>query len=340
MLLTRAMLAAHASRRAGRAQPRGSPTATRSRRRARRRAAGRTFPSRSGSTAAARSRRRFAGTRRARRRPRTRGCSSSSRARPRRRATAASRISGASTSAAVTATSTATTSAIARSGRSRLPTTSDQRPAPMRPATPSACTTASTPAAAPGRESAVVVEKEHREPEHAVLGREDECAAGRDPPEARVAEWLHELLVARRSRDRSLTEHETADGGRDEAGTAHRREAEAGATVMDEWRQGERRSEAADRDRRLADAERDPALPRREPRHHGTPARGLDARPGEAGQHQQAAAAARMSRHARRRPGLRHSRRRPRRAPPARRSGRSRDPTGRGSTPTRPARRR
>ena len=100
----------------------------------------------------------------------------------------------------------------------------------------------------------MVVQEEDREPEHAVLRREYQRAADRDAPEPRVAKRLPR--AARRSSPTGagpLAKHEAADRGRDEAGTAHRREAEPGAAVPHERRQRERGGEAAERDRGLAD---------------------------------------------------------------------------------------
>ncbi len=237
-------------------------------------------------SAAARSPRRSAGGRPARPQRRRRGRSSSSRARRPTTSVGMSTRSGAPRNTPVRLTAIATASAIVRSGRSRLPTASDQRPAPMRAAIPSACTTASTAAAVPGVRPRWSCRKSTVKPTTHICGAST-SALPADTRQMRGSRSGATSVGPAGAGADAFPEHEPAEGRSDEARAAHRREAEAGAAVPRDRRQRNRRDEAADRDRRLPDPEGEPPLRGGKPGHHGAPARGLHARAGKTREHQQ-----------------------------------------------------
>ena len=242
-----------------------APAATRSRRRARRRAADTRRRRRSAPSAAARSRRRCARGRRSRPRPRTRGCSSSSRARRRRRATAGAARAAHRRAAAVSDDERRARERD-RPQRARCGSPRDVRPAAG--ADPAAdrrapASTASTPAAAPADSPRRSCRKSTAKPTTHSCGASDERAAGRER-QTRASRKRRTALRARLVvAARPLAQDETADdGARRGRRSPSARSPARMPPCMHERRQCERDGEAADRDRGLADAEREPALRR------------------------------------------------------------------------------
>ena len=120
-----------------------------------------------------------------------------------------------------------------------------------------------------------------------ICGATHERAPDRDAPEAPVAE-RRDVGLRRSPSGAGISRSDgRADDRAAEARDPHRREAPARAAGVHDRRQRERGGEPADRDRRLPDPEREPALRAGEPRHHCASARRLHARAEEPGEHEQ-----------------------------------------------------
>ncbi len=110
---------------------------------------------------------------------------------------------------------------MSRSGRTREPRTSDQRPTPMRRPAASTCETASTAAAAPRREAVRVVEEEHDEAHERDLRDEVEPARRSTTPEPAIAERRLdvrgiELVLGARERRTSAPDERAGEDERGE----------------------------------------------------------------------------------------------------------------------------
>ncbi len=108
----------------------------------------------------------------------------------------------------------------------------------------------------------LVVQEDDGEPEHRELRVEVEAAAERQPPELPVAECREQrrglelvVLVVL-----PLAEHQSADERADRAQRREEEECRLRPSGRGDRRQRQRTDEPADRDRRLADAERKAAL--------------------------------------------------------------------------------
>jgi len=137
------------------------------------------------------------------------------------------------------------------------------------------------------REPPSLVEEEHGEAGDAQLGCDHQRAAERQDPDAPVAE--------RRQVDRTLgdvvgarpfADDEASDCRAGETRNPQRGKTPADAAGVNHRRQRESDREAADGNRRLADAEREAALLGGKPPHHRAAARGVDARPERAREHE------------------------------------------------------
>ena len=109
------------------------------------------------------------------------------------------------------------------------------------------------------REAARVVEEQHDERHDRELSREHERARRAEEPHPQVAqradELARDLLV-----DVTLAQHDAREHRPDDRVHGERDERRVNAAGRDERRQRDRAREAAERDRRLADPEREPTL--------------------------------------------------------------------------------
>ena len=112
-----------------------------------------------------------------------------------------------------------------------------------------------------GREAARVVQEQHDEAHDRELAREHERACRAENPHPKVAqrtdELLGDVLV-----DVPLAQHDAGEHRPDHAFTASATNAACTPPARDDRRQGQGAGETADRDRRLPDPEREPALVR------------------------------------------------------------------------------
>src|SRR5918996_150756 len=138
------------------------------------------------------------------------------------------------------------------------------------------------------RVAALVVQEENEKREERDLRRDVQAAAAREQPETNIPEGPGHVLrldaVARQ-----LAHDEDTDQSRRDAEGAEERERQVAPAGVRERGQRERADDAAERNRRLPDPEREAALCRAEPLHHRAPACRLDARSRRAGRRKESA---------------------------------------------------
>ena len=160
----------------------------------------------------------------------------------------------------------------------RSPATSDQRPAPIRAPMPQSWIAASTPAALPGLSPRRSCRKSTAKPTTHICGATTSALPAASD-QTRASRSGTGPCVLRLVVGRSFPQDDPADDGRGEA--AQRRGAANAHGIPQACSIGGMKietREAADRDRGLADAEREPPLRGGEPGHDGAPARRMDAR--------------------------------------------------------------
>ena len=211
--------------------------------------------------------------------------------------TTASSDAGPGSSSAAAPKPTATSAATIRSGRSRLPARSDQKPLPSRPAAPSTCVSASrAPAAASGM-APPVCRTSTRKTEPRNCG-----TTSSSPPALRRCSRRSARTVEHPARGREPragasggSRHARGHGhGREQADRGEREEHSRHPTGRGHGRQCDRGQRGPDRHRGLPHGHREAPAARGEPGHHRAPAGGVDRRPRGPGQHEQRAGGERV----------------------------------------------
>ena len=122
------------------------------------------------------------------------------------------------------------------------------------------------------RDAAVHVQEQDDEAGDRDLRRQEASCTEPEQPRARIAHRLPEVVELRLRRRRLADERQRDDRAADARAAEHEKREPCSARGR-EPRQARCGGGAADRDRRLAHAEREAALAQREPAHHRAPAR-------------------------------------------------------------------